>query len=819
MARLIIRYPNNVVREVEFEGPRYRIGTAPDNDLVLEHDQVSPHQAEIESVAGGYTLVDVAGNGTTLVNGKNVERNPITYGDRISFGPVVGLFYPPQKKAMGDRAKILLYLAAGGAVILLSIVLIFFFTTRRISTEVTERIGEPATGETVPGGPAPREQVPREQEDEERTQEPVAPGAAGGFISGMHELFGGEQQEPELPEPDPEIIRKRRAVAVPRGLARLFFRKIPVPVEASDREVGEPEERMEEGAPPEEVPPAEAPPEEVPPAEAPPAGPDQEQGIIGRLIGGIRGLFGGNREDGLREVEEQATPAGQAPPETQTPAAPDRQAPGTPALPDRGPAAQERQTVPPAEEPGREQAVRDFERVTDPLAAIRRADIPEVSDLEFVEEPIYPEDRELSRETLLGQVELSEVQNLNLDVLWTYPPAFQERVPIMRTGAVGRIDEDRRPDLTMGNGNNQLIVLRGGEGAELFVQDLGKPFLEPSVVNLDGGRTREIVIVFEDGSVSLFERDLTVKWSHTGDRFIATPLLVDVNGDGTRDLVLPTFDMELVALDGTTGFELWRFYDAASEILHPAAALDMNKDGVQDVLFVTRGGSLHALDGKTGWGLWKREVFGKPVGPPVVADLNGDGEREVLCLTDTGVLSAHGSGGRLLFAWETGQRYRAPASAGDVDGDGNMEIVLADEEGTLRVLDARTRREKWSFQSGEGVSIGRVALADCDGRRGLEVVFSTVSGAVFVLEGRSGVVLGAFNCGGYTFTSPLLADLNGDRINEILVSSYGGEVFALQLADAQKPLFRLRRTAWASLHHDHFNSGTSRRYIPFLGKR
>ncbi|MFW6180715.1 MAG: PQQ-binding-like beta-propeller repeat protein, partial [Spirochaetota bacterium] len=760
MARLIIRYPNNIIREVEFDQPRYRVGTAPDNDLVLDNEEVSAHQAEIESAAGGYTLVDVSGQGTTLVNGKAVERTPITYGDRISFGPVVGLFYPPQKKVMGERAKVMLYLASGAAVILLSIVLIFFFTTRRITTEVTERIGEPVpgqavSGETIPGDQAYQFQADREQEPAgEEGPAPDWPGAAAGerapsgraegVLDRLRGLFGGgpDEAELQLPEVDHEIIRKRRAVAVPRGLGRLFFRKIPVPVEvpaeppareeAVEREqVQDREEAVEREQPParepdrvqdrepvqattqprEPVPEREQLPEPVqePAGEQPqPVGPGEERGPLGRLFSRLGNLLGFGEEE-LPVMEEPSPLEEPAPVQRQAPVA------GEEPAPQRRPEEASR-----PEEPAMERAVRDFQRVTDPLAAIRRADIPELQELDLEEEPIYPEEQEPGRQNLLGEVELSEIENLNLDVIWTYPTAFQEAEPVMRTGAVGKIDDDRMPDLVIGTGDNRLIVLSGMDGAELFAQEMEGAFLEPVVADLDGNRSREIIIVYEDGPVSVLDRDLNVQWTHTGERFTALLLLVDVNGDGTRDLVAPTMGMELVALDGATGFELWRFYDAASEILHPPVALDINRDGVRDVLFATRGGALHAIDGKTGWGLWEREIFGKPAGPPVIADVNGDGNEEVVCLTDTGVISAYSAEGKLLFAWETGRRYRAPASAGDVDGDGNVDIVLVDEEGTLRVVSPRTRREKWSFPSEEGMSIGRVALADCDGRKGLE---------------------------------------------------------------------------------------------------
>ena len=69
MSKLIIRYPDNVIKEAEFDQPKYRIGTADDNDLILESDEVEPHQAEIDTVDGAYSVVDVSENKSTTVNG------------------------------------------------------------------------------------------------------------------------------------------------------------------------------------------------------------------------------------------------------------------------------------------------------------------------------------------------------------------------------------------------------------------------------------------------------------------------------------------------------------------------------------------------------------------------------------------------------------------------------------------------------------------------------------------------------------------------------------------------------------------------------
>jgi outer membrane protein assembly factor BamB len=383
---------------------------------------------------------------------------------------------------------------------------------------------------------------------------------------------------------------------------------------------------------------------------------------------------------------------------------------------------------------------------------------------------------------------------------------------------VGRVDEDKHPDIVFGNAANRLVVLDGAQGVELFSLELEGPFLDPVVVDLDGDRENEIIVVYENGVIQRFDRSLNLQWSHTGDRITTAPLIADLNDDGTDDLVVPTFGMEVVALDGSTGFEMWRFYDARTEIVHSPVGLELNRDRVTDVLFATRGGMLHALDGATGWGLWKRTIHGKPAGSPVPADLDDSGSREIVCVTDTGVVTGHSTAGDKLFAWELEARFRTPPSLGDIDRDGVIEIVMVDQD-TVRVFAGNTRREKWSYNLDQGPVIGRIALADCNGEKGMEVVVSTVPGAVYVLDGVTGAVSGIFNGRSYNFTTPLLVDTNSDRINEMVVGSYDGQVYALQIAGVEKPLIALTRSGWKSVNHDPLNTGFSERVLRLPGIR
>jgi cytochrome P450/NADPH-cytochrome P450 reductase len=63
-----------------------RIGRAPDNDIVVTDPGVSRHHAELHSVAGAYSIVDLGSNNGTFVNGRRVTTVPLAEGDIVRVG-------------------------------------------------------------------------------------------------------------------------------------------------------------------------------------------------------------------------------------------------------------------------------------------------------------------------------------------------------------------------------------------------------------------------------------------------------------------------------------------------------------------------------------------------------------------------------------------------------------------------------------------------------------------------------------------------------------------------------------------------------------
>ncbi len=828
MAKLIIRYPDNVINEVEFDQPKYKVGHAQDNDLVLDNDEVAPNQAEIETADGAYSIVDVSGNNSTAVNGKKIERVNLNYGDRISFGPVIGLFYPSKKSRVGDRTKLFLYVGTGALIILLSIFLIFYFTSRRLSTVVAQQIGEVVTPDEPARDTEKREAI------REKSEEPVI---------GVEEEAGVEFETRErrlsfkgllkrekliLPELGGEIIAGRDAVAIPRGLWRLFFRKIPVPVqveihlEAGEEVTFSPEEiTFEEEIPSIETAPFEeefVPPEEelafTETGEEPEVFEEfeeeelQERGFITRMFSPIINIFTRNKEGELvfeEEIGEEVFPEEQPGifPEEQPEILPEGEQLEVTFF-EEGEAGIERPSAD------------DIRRVIEPLAFLSGVEIPEIEKSELGEEPIYSESeiQEFRARRILNQIQISRSENLNIDVVWKYPEGLETEGAFIRAGTVGKIDEDKFHDFLFGTKNGTLIAVNGNTGVRIFSKEFGRAFYGPILSDLNNDNSEDIIIIFEDGEIVSYTAKLERLWVYeNNDKITALPLLIDVNRDKIKDVIFTTLGMDVVAIDGSSGFEIWRFFDAESEIIFSPVGIEINNDSVKDVVFSTMNGYLYAIDGKTGWGLWKRSIFGRPAGSSSIGDLDGDKKYDIISLTQNGILTGYGMDGKLLFTYEMNGTYITAPSVGDTDGDKNIEILLIDENGVLKSIEGKTRREKWTYETEEGITFGRIALTDIDSDGGMDVLFTTLSGSLFILDGKTGNQMALYNYRDHVLTTPIIFDLNRDRIFEIVVGSYNGDVVALKVAGVKKKFLPFMWSFWITTNHDSQNTGYSSVYL------
>ena len=120
--------------------------------------------------------------------------------------------------------------------------------------------------------------------------------------------------------------------------------------------------------------------------------------------------------------------------------------------------------------------------------------------------------------------------------------------------------------------------------------------------------------------------------------FVASPVLVDINRDGIRDLVVNAVDGRMLAIDGATDTLLWQLNFPGTEAYTIPAIGYFTGDSIPDFFCNYAIGVFPRLthsvrfmvDGSTGKIGYQDTIPSFQYASPVAADLNGDGYDEVI---------------------------------------------------------------------------------------------------------------------------------------------------------------------------------------------
>jgi len=90
----------------------------------------------------------------------------------------------------------------------------------------------------------------------------------------------------------------------------------------------------------------------------------------------------------------------------------------------------------------------------------------------------------------------------------------------------------------------------------------------------------------------------------------------------------------------------------------------------------------------------------------------------------------------------------------DIDGDGNLDIVCSDIRGRLLVLDAATGREIWGLRVESDASLTPPVVADFLGDGSMDIVVGTSSGRLYLVDGARGKLISRHEVGNKMILSP-----------------------------------------------------------------
>lgn len=213
------------------------------------------------------------------------------------------------------------------------------------------------------------------------------------------------------------------------------------------------------------------------------------------------------------------------------------------------------------------------------------------------------------------------------------------------------------------------------------------------------GEARFVASTF--GRIRLYDVDGSVLLAINNEGQNRPLLAADVTGDGVLDVVAgavaPTAGAprRFCAWDGVTGARIW-CEDDASAALSPNATigeLPVDVSARSDVLLAYPDGEVRRVDATSGDVVWRAcldagaatsldvsddatRCDGARVTPPVVADVVGAAERELLFGSIDGFLYTLDETGALVRSDSTGSGV-AQLAAADVDGDGSLDVLVS----------------------------------------------------------------------------------------------------------------------------------------------
>ena len=162
-------------------------------------------------------------------------------------------------------------------------------------------------------------------------------------------------------------------------------------------------------------------------------------------------------------------------------------------------------------------------------------------------------------------------------------------------------------------------------------------------------------------------------------------------------------------------------------------------------------------------------------GAPVVVDLDGDGDDEVVVAAKEAVIAVDGAG-RELWRVDTGGRHYSACPA-ILEREGELPLIYVGNGGnTLTCLDGRGAIQ-WQ-RPGLGYITSSPALADVNADGAVEVIQGDQSQKLAAFDALTGEIVWETQVDGMC-SGPAVADMNGDRQLETVISTSTGKVYAL----------------------------------------
>jgi outer membrane protein assembly factor BamB len=346
-------------------------------------------------------------------------------------------------------------------------------------------------------------------------------------------------------------------------------------------------------------------------------------------------------------------------------------------------------------------------------------------------------------------------------------------------------------------------------------------FSSPRLTDLNGDGTLDVILgggrlEFQASDTAMFALDGNngeLLWSiPANDQIFGSAALMDITGDGIKDAFLGGRSSEFKAINSQSGEVIWAFDTLGHankrwfNFYNPQFIHDVDQDGFKDILIANGGdiwvepydstravGMLCILSAKTGELLKSaRMPDGKEIYMSVAIDFDstspltskfifGTGGETIsgnLYVADLQMLLNDNLDEAVKLAEGGAKGFIAPPVWVDLNLDGIRDVVSSSVNGRLLAFDGDTFEPLWQMKLPNTESYGSMAVGQFNEDMVPDFFVSFAQGVwpelswtkQAMVNGVNGTIEYLDSLGYYQTSSPIVVDLTGDGIDEVILS-------------------------------------------------
>jgi len=269
---------------------------------------------------------------------------------------------------------------------------------------------------------------------------------------------------------------------------------------------------------------------------------------------------------------------------------------------------------------------------------------------------------------------------------------------------------------------------------------------------------------------------------NVGGASASSPILYNLDNDPDLEVVFGTPAGYLHAVkDSNSNTNIAGFpVNLGAAVIGSVAMADINNDNEMELAVSTQANNVIAVS-KTG-----QQIFSMPAGGtlrngPVIANLIPSQAAKVIAVTQTSILNVFNGDGSLMpnFPVTLGGAILAPPAVADLNGDGNLEILVVSLQGVLSAINPLTGQNLTGFPVTLAASQNAMAIANLDSDPQPEILVSASTNGYLYAVNHDGSILFQKNIGQQIKTSPVVADVDNNSSKEIIVVTAQGQIYIM----------------------------------------